>query len=227
MKSKFGRSGPQSIADNILLVEEFANGDMKGPDGAITRIGDTFPFLVIEVGYSQSRKALARTACKWLHGSDGGVQVVIVINITERQKPRQRAPWGLTNEEIKSYSFPELHRHVLEWHHTNQLPLLGTLHADMSICTWDTLSSDSQTLPEPIWEYQFSLQGDPQPSKLSRSPCSILSDDCRHLTICENVQVEIPFGRLEQQLRKCLELFEAKRGKQHAADARKDISALH
>jgi hypothetical protein len=177
--------------------------------------------LVIEIAYSQSTEDLARTVRKWIYGTEGVTKVIIAINIKEKAKPKCRAPWGLSVDQIERYSLSALAHHIQNWHRDNGLPLLGTFCATMSICTRDIVHPNTKTLPDPIWTYDFSLQDPPQPGRLTSSPaCSILSEDSRLLTIPGDIQVEIPFQALEKQLRDSLQLYEEDRVTAHAENAK-------
>ena len=87
-------------------------GDSKcSPDWQFRHERARWPGVVIEVGYSQQRKAIEKLAHAYVAESDGGIHVILGLNI-EYQRPGQEATmsiWRSASEQIEGTTDLELY----------------------------------------------------------------------------------------------------------------------
>ena len=72
---------PSGSVDLELLPDDDGNINKRTPDGSFWHSQAAWPGVVIEVAFSQSLKKLDRVAWDYIGGSDGGIQVVIGLNL--------------------------------------------------------------------------------------------------------------------------------------------------
>jgi hypothetical protein len=63
------------------------------PDGSFWHLQTQWPGVVIEIAYSQSSKKLHRLAWNYISGSDGGIQVVVGLELSYNTKAASLSVW--------------------------------------------------------------------------------------------------------------------------------------
>jgi hypothetical protein len=118
----------------------------KVPDFEIIPFSFEFPVLAVEVGVTDNLKMLRSDAQKWLRGTNGTTQVVILVHVQERppinsaqqtKESESRLTWGLSENQIREFErsnrVTNLAGHNIEWHRENKVTLIGTPTADISL----------------------------------------------------------------------------------------------
>jgi hypothetical protein len=92
---------PNGSPDLTLSPEDDGLVNKHTPDGSFWHSKAMWPGVVIEVAYSQKPKDLGGTSWDYIGDSDGGIQVVIGLNLNYNDKGASLSVWrpNITTEE--------------------------------------------------------------------------------------------------------------------------------
>ena len=110
-----------------------ASADIRGPyevsekqaDVGMWKVGDQYPLLVVEVGVNES---LRQDRLRWLNGTSNQTTTVILVNITEENRPdppAENETWGLAPIELYNIDHKNLANHIFNWYRERNIPLVG------------------------------------------------------------------------------------------------------
>lgn len=124
---------------------------------------DGFP-AVLEVGNSETTADLFRDAEHWLNGTSGVTELVILINIKQKQPPCTLDPsscssWGLTQDQIQNIgNVTALSDHIVQWYRDQNIPLVEKCKAEVYFC-----SKANPRPGQPTWSCDLSPDDDEEP----------------------------------------------------------------
>lgn len=84
---------PSGSVDLELLPDDDGNINKHTPDGSFWHSQAKWPGVVVEVTFSKSLKKLDRVAWDYIGGSNGGIQVVIGLNLAYKCKGASVFVW--------------------------------------------------------------------------------------------------------------------------------------
>lgn len=84
--------------------------------------------MAVEVGVKEPLEKLYKDAERLIQGSNGAIEAVILINLTERNEHRAHDhPWGQDPQILRSKTLNELSSIIKAWFTTQKLQLIGDL----------------------------------------------------------------------------------------------------
>lgn len=96
----------QKILPSGSAAVQFAEGDSLSrqshhdPDSSFCHMDAHYPGIVIEISYSHKRKRLSRLAEDYLLGTDGGVRLVVALDIEYGAKRSRKATMSVWRSQV-------------------------------------------------------------------------------------------------------------------------------
>ena len=177
-------SGTYSLEAEVQL----SGSSSKVPDAVLMpNTSARFPLAALEVGFTETLEQLYTDAEKLLQRSNGAIELVVLIKVTETERHVQNEyPWGSTSESLKNLSVDEV-AGVIEAHFASKgLKLVGEM--DVKIFLYGKFR---KTRPcHPVHSFAY----DPQTGQISgdSKPPQVIIKSCRF---------ELPVEMLEKAIR--------------------------
>lgn len=183
-------SGTYSLEAEVQL----SGSSSKVPDAVLMpNTSARFPLAALEVGFTETLEQLYTDAEKLLQRSNGAIELVVLIKVTEKERHVQNEyPWGSTSESLKNLRVDEV-AGVIEAHFASKgLKLVGEM--DVKIFLYGKFR---KTRPcHPVHSFAY----DPQTGHISRSATRSGDSKSPQVTI-KSCRFELPVEMLEKAIR--------------------------
>lgn len=110
-------------------ADQLPGSSSKVPDAVLmaNTLGD-YPLVALEVGFTESLEELYVDAERLLQGSNGAIELVILIKVSEKDRHVQNEhPWGASPESLKKLGRNEIARLIDAYFVSNGLNVVGEM----------------------------------------------------------------------------------------------------